>query len=98
MSKEGMKDLSGVGRSMLIASLPPLLATRNALLPELVDRARPAFVQQPRQGAVGENDAVGLAARAIVALVFGVDDPLHRCAAHRARLAVAAMHGHLGAE
>ena len=33
--------------------------------------------------------AAGLAARAVVALVVGVDDPLHRSAAHRARLAEA---------
>ena len=36
--------------------------------------------------------------RAVVRLVLGVDDALHRRAAHRARLAVAAVHRHAVAE
>ena len=44
--------------------------------------------------AVGEHAAAGLAARAVVGLVLGVDDALHGRPAHGTRLAVAAMHGH----
>src|SRR5206468_1990301 len=62
---------------------------------ELVDRARPALVQEPRQCAIGEDDAAGLAARAVVAFVLGIDDALHRHAADRTWLAEAAVDGHL---
>ena len=41
---------------------------------------------------------LGLAGGAVVRLVVGVDDALHRRAAHRARLAVLAVHRHLGAK
>ena len=40
----------------------------------------------------------GLTRRAVVGLVLGVDDALHRRAAHRARLAVAAVDRHVLAE
>src|SRR4026209_1835233 len=62
---------------------------------QLVDRARPALLQEPRQGASGEDAAAGLAARAIVGLVLRIHDPLHRSAANRAGLAVAPVHRHL---
>ena len=45
--------------------------------------------EQGRQRAVSQRAAAGLAARAVVGLVVGVHDALHRRAAHRARLAVA---------
>ena len=60
---------------------------------ELVDRpASSAYGQRP----VGEHDAARLAARAIVALVLRVHDPLHRRAADRTRLAEASVDRHLG--
>ena len=71
--------------------------TALALL-ELLERPRPVAVQQPRQRAVGEQPAAGLAARAVVGLVLGVDDALHRRAADRAGLAEAAVHRHPRAE
>src|SRR5207248_5900397 len=42
------------------------------LLP-LVERLRPVGMEQPRERAVGEHPAAGLAARAVVGLVLGVD-------------------------
>src|SRR6185503_11504730 len=65
---------------------------------ELVDRARPALLQQPRQRAVGEDPSAGLAARAVVGFILRVDDALNRRAADRAGLAVAPVHRHLLAE
>src|SRR5439155_907551 len=46
----------------------------------------------------GEEPAARLAPRAVVRLVLGVDDALHRGAARRARLAVAPVDGHPFAE
>src|SRR6185369_13125563 len=46
-----------------------------------VDRPRPVVLEQARQRPVGEQAALGLAHRAVVALVRGVDDALHRRAA-----------------
>src|SRR5713226_9847965 len=61
---------------------------------ELVDRARPARLEQARERAVGEDLAAGLAARAVVGLVLRVHDALHRRAAHRAGLAKSPVHRH----
>src|SRR5262249_1022739 len=72
-------------------------AIRPSLL-HLLERARPIRLQQSRQRAVREQTAVGLAAGAVIGLVVGVDDALHRRAADRTRLAEAAMHGHLRTE
>src|SRR5258708_25542772 len=44
-------------------------------------------LEQARERAVGEDLAAGLAARAVVGLVLGVHDALHRRAAHRAGFA-----------
>jgi hypothetical protein len=63
---------------------------------ELLDRLRPIGVEQPRERAIGEELAAGLAARAVVALVLGVDDVLHLRATRRAGLAELAVDGHLG--
>src|SRR5688572_32841435 len=65
---------------------------------ELLERARPVLLEQPRQRPIGEQLAAGLAHRAVVRLVLGVDDTLHRRPAHRARLAELAVHRHLGPE
>src|SRR5712664_2530672 len=61
---------------------------------ELVDRARPARLEQARERAVGEDLAAGLAARAVVGLVVRVDDTLDRRAAHRAGFAKSSVHRH----
>ncbi len=61
---------------------------------DVVDRLRPVVLQQPRKRAVREKLPAGLAARAVVALVLGVDDSLHRRIAYRAGLAVPSVHGH----
>src|ERR1700675_222031 len=59
-----------------------------------LERPRPVALEQARERAVGEKPAARLAARAVVDLVLGVNDTLHRRAAHRAGLAIAAVHGH----
>src|SRR5258708_21126791 len=61
---------------------------------QVVDRLRPVAVQQPRKRPVGEELAAGLAAGAVVRLILGIDDALHRRAADRAGLAGAPVHGH----
>src|SRR5919204_5684935 len=66
----------------------------TALL-ELLDGPRPVTLQQPRQGSIGEQLSTGLAGRAVVGLILGVDDALDRCAAHGARLTVLAVHRHV---
>src|SRR5215831_2112716 len=65
---------------------------------ELVDVLRPALVKQTGKRPVSEDLPAGLAAGAVVRLVLGVDDPLHRRPAHRTRLTVLAVHGHSVAE
>src|SRR5687768_613066 len=65
---------------------------------ELLDRSRPVSLQESRQGAVGQDLAAGLAARAVVGLVVGVPNALHPRSADRARFLISAMHGHLRAE
>src|SRR5215207_7700558 len=62
---------------------------------QVVEGARPALLEQPRKRAVGEDLTAGLAARAVIRLVLGVHDALHRRAAYGARLAVASMDGHV---
>ena len=59
---------------------------------------RPIALQEARERAVGEDPSLRLAARAVVALVLGVDDPLHGCEADRARLAELSMDRKAGAE
>src|SRR5262245_25202955 len=77
---------------------PSALAARPPHLLELGQRLRPVALQQRRQPAVGEQLAAALAHRAVVALVVRVADALHGRTADRARLAVAAVHGHALAE
>src|SRR5579872_6810575 len=72
------------------------LSTTLLVLLELLQGARPVFVQQPRQRPVGEQTATGLAWRAVVGLVGGIADALHLRTASRTRLAIAPMHRHLG--
>src|SRR5437667_9665984 len=62
---------------------------------EIVDGPRPIVFQQARERAIRKQASAGLAGRAVVALVLGIDNPLHRRAAHGTRLLEAAMHGHL---
>jgi len=65
---------------------------------QLFQGAGPVFVEQAREGAVGQQAASGLAFRAVVGLVVGVADSLDLGAASRTRQAVAAVHRHRGAE
>src|SRR5207253_5402166 len=60
----------------------------------LIERARPILLQDPRQGAVREQPAARLAGGTVIHLVFGVADTLHRRSVHGARLAEPAVHGH----
>src|SRR4051812_43132073 len=74
-----------------IAWISPRLLGPHLL--QLLERARPVAAQQAGEGTVGEQLAVGLAPRAVVALVRRVDGALHRLAAVRAGLAVPTVHG-----
>src|SRR6185503_18624282 len=68
---------------------------RDALglaLLQLLEAARPVLLEEARQAAIGEQPALGLTGRTVVRLVVGVHDALHPGAAHRARLAVLAVH------
>src|SRR5207249_4175194 len=51
-------------------------------------------LEEPRQGAVREELAARLAARAVVAFVLGVDDALHGGVAYGTGLAVAPVDRH----
>src|SRR5215216_4012022 len=64
----------------------------------LFQRARPILVQKPRERAIGEQLATVLTARAVVRLIVGIDDTLHRRATHRTRLTVLAVYRHSFAE
>src|SRR5579872_1485221 len=66
----------------------------SSVLLEVVDRFRPVVLQEPRERPVGEELPAGLAPRAVVALVFRIDDPLHRRAANGAGQLEAPVHGH----
>src|ERR1700761_8732941 len=65
---------------------------------DLVERARPVRTEQSRQPAIGEQLAAGLALCAVIRLVVGVADALHRLPTARTRLAIAAVHRHLPAK
>src|SRR5215469_1537509 len=71
-------------------------ASRSAALElfELLERLRPIALEQPRETAVGEELSASLTTRAIVRLIVGVADALHRIAAARAGLAKAPVHYH----
>ena len=75
----------------------PRRAQRRVLL-ELLNRARPVLLEEPRERSVGQDLPARLAARAVVDLVLRAHDPLHARAAHRARLPVPAVHRHPLAE
>src|SRR4051812_39956693 len=83
---------SGSGSRICRKNIPPFAFD---LFP-IVDVARPVVFQEAREGAVGEYFAFRLAAWTVIRLVLGVDDALHRRAAHGARLAEAAMDRHVG--
>ena len=59
---------------------------------------RPVALEKPRQRSVGEELPAGLASRAVVAFVVGVDNPLHRRTADRAWLFEASVDRHRFAE
>src|SRR6185295_17768325 len=54
------------------------IAPLGHVLLELFERARPVFLEQPRQRAVGEQFPTGLAGRTVVHFIGGVADALHR--------------------
>src|SRR4030095_14805999 len=87
-------------KSRLRSERRPLCSpsTIGSSLFHFLESARPIGLEQHRERAVGEETAVGLAAGAVVRLVLGVYDALHRRAADRAGLAEAAMDGHLRPE
>src|SRR5687767_3444132 len=61
---------------------------------ELVERPGPVFLQQTGERSIGKQTSSRLTRHAVVRFIRGIDDPLHWRAAHGARLAVAAVHGH----
>src|SRR5688572_25710016 len=71
---------------------------RPQAAPELVQGAGPVALEQARERPVRKEPAAGLARRAVVDLVLGVDDALHRRAADGAGFPVPAVHGHAFAE
>ena len=77
-----------------LRAVPPLAAP----LLELLERARPVALEQPRERAIREQLSLRLAGCAVVRLVAGVDDPLDGRGAGGTRLAVASVRGHLGPE
>src|ERR1700690_2624009 len=78
--------------------LRPLL--RPALLEvfQLLKRARPVLMHQPRERAVREQAPAGLTRRAVVGLVARIADALDLRTAAWARLMITAMHRHLRTE
>src|SRR6185436_18570193 len=68
-----------------------------SLLPFL-NRLRPVVLEQPREGAVGQEFPASLAARTVVGFVLRPYNPLHRGSTDRAGLSEAAMHRHFGAK
>src|SRR5262245_52869663 len=79
------------------AAPSPALGAAPSLF-QLLEGARPVLLEQAGQRPVGEELATRLAARAVVGLVLGVDDPLDGGPAHRAWLPVAAVDRHRGME
>src|ERR1700733_11476215 len=62
---------------------------------QFIQCSRPVGSQQPRQCPIGKHLAPGLALSAVVGLVVGIADALHRLTASRARQSIAAMHRHI---
>lgn len=77
--------------------LRPVAAVPSLFL-ELGESVRPVIVQGARDAAVRRQPSLVLAESAVVGLAVGVRDALHGRAAVRARLSVAAIHGHFRAE
>ena len=66
----------------------------SALL-EFVEMGGPIVLEQSRKRAIGEDLSASLATGAIVRLVVGIANPLHRRTAHRTGLPVLSVNGHL---
>src|SRR5262245_34960062 len=81
----GFSGSGSIPRSQLTVGLPAL---------ELFERAGPVFTEQTRQCAIGEETAARLAPGTVIGFVGRVPDALDRRAAHRTRLAEAAVRGH----
>src|SRR5258708_4426302 len=99
MPLELAETTAGAGRKILkLTHFRAFVTALAGVRSDVVDRLGPVVLQEPRERTVGEQPAAGLAARAIVALVLRVDDPLHGRAAHGAGLLEAAVHRHLFAK
>src|ERR1700758_3810000 len=81
-------------RRTLLAGVAQPLASRGLSLLEVFERPRPVPSQKLRKRPIDEQLAAGLASRAVVRLVFRVDDSLDGIAANGTGLPVAAVHGH----
>ena len=77
---------------------PETRRSTSALLLEFVEGPGPIVFEQTGQRTVGQQPAVRLAGGAVVGLVVGVGDPLHRRAASRARFVELAVDRHLLSE
>src|SRR5712692_7688968 len=67
----------------------------GSFLLQLFDRSRPVVLEKFREHPIREQLAAGLAARAVVCFVFGVDDPLDRGSANGTGTSELSVHGHL---
>src|SRR5439155_507907 len=76
------------------SAISGLFAQATALLFQLFQRSRPVILEQTAERAVGQQLTPGLALRAVVRLILGVDDALHGGPAQRAWLPVAAVYRH----
>src|SRR5262245_25010229 len=77
---------------------PRLSRTNAAPFLPLFERARPIGAEKARERAIGQQSSAGLAAGAVVGLVLGIHDALHRRSTHGTGLLVTAVHRHLGAK
>src|SRR5512143_1989882 len=82
--RNGWSERRGGARSTYCACLLQLL--------QLFEGARPVVLEEARQRPIGKQAAGGLANRAVVGLVLGVADALHRRSAVGAWLAVAPVY------
>ena len=92
MYVRGERHLFAVGQKQLADY--PLCLSRGEPALHVLERLRPVVAEQPRERAVRQQPSAGLALCAVVGLVARIDDALHRSAADRTRLTIAAVNGH----
>ena len=97
------RQIKGYDAEVLLVGNPHsfrIIACRSAALEgfEFVEGTRPVGAEQPRQAAIGEELAAGLAGGAVVGFVVGVSNTLNGRAAPRAGLAEAAVNCHFRTE